>query len=234
MKKIKGVFFDIGYTLCCPVSNDWRLTKKFYSYIDLNDYSRLSKVKIEYAINESKRFLDEHHLLFTLDEEYRQNIEAYKIIADCLPELNLSYEMIKDIAYDRTYNMKNYSFYDGVKEVFQSLTIKYKLGIISDTWPSADNMLHSAEIYEYIDSFIYSCNLGVCKPDPIMFSKAVQEMDIDPGNTVFIDDSEENLEVADSFGIHPIMILTRSDKSKNGYPTINHISELEEVIDQYL
>lgn len=229
----KGIFFDIGYTLCYPANNDWRMTKKFYQYIDIGIYNRLSRERIEHAICESERFLDKNHLLWTMEEEYEQNIKAYQIIADSLPELDLSYEKIKAIAYDRTYNMRNYRFYDGVKELFLKLSINYKLGIISDTWPSADSMLRSAAIYKYIDTFTYSCNLGVRKPDITMFSDAIKKMGIAPKNTVFIDDSEENLEAAASFGINPILILTQSNRSINAYPSIKKITEIENVLEYY-
>ncbi|MCH5266294.1 MAG: HAD-IA family hydrolase [Lachnospiraceae bacterium] len=232
-KSDKGIFFDIGHTLCYPVSNDWRLTKKFYDSIDMNIFHTLGKERIVHAISESLRFLNEHHRLWTVEEEYEQNIDAYKILADCLPELHLPDERIRDIAYDRTYNMDNYCFYDGLKELFQRLSPKYKIGIISDTWPSADNVLRQAGIYEYIDTFTYSCNLGVCKPNPAMFSDAVEKMGIAPENTIFVDDSEKNLEAAAALGMNPVMILTRSDKSQNGYPVIHRISEMETAIDYY-
>ena len=233
MKTNKGIFFDIGYTLCYPVSNDWRLTKKFFSCIDMDVFNKLSGSKIEYALNSSKKFLDKHHLLWTLEEEYEQNIKAYRIIADCLPELGLTINMIKEIAYDRTYNMGNYCFYDGIKELFQMLSTNYKIGIISDTWPSADNMLRSAAIYDYIDTFTYSCNLGVCKPNTVMFADAIEKMGLAPHDTVFIDDLEENLEAAIAFGINPIMILTHTNKSENKYPSINELSEVKNALSYY-
>lgn len=104
---IKGIFFDIGYTLCKPKNGNWRLTDKFYEYIKYDVFMNVSEQRIIDALKKSSKYLDENHLLSSLDEEYQQNIIAYSIIAKELPELGLSRYSIENIAYDRTYNMDN-------------------------------------------------------------------------------------------------------------------------------
>lgn len=113
---IKGVFFDIGYTLCEPATGDWMFTHKFFDNIKIGSLKNLPKDRIIMARQKSSKYLNDNHFLKTLDEEYEQNIIAYSIIAEEIPELNISNEKVREIAYDRTYNMSNYRFYYDVKQ----------------------------------------------------------------------------------------------------------------------
>lgn len=209
---IKGIFFDIGYTLCEPMAGDWRFTTKFYELIDKDTLNQIPQERIIRAFQKSSKYLDDNHFLKTLQEEYEQNIVAYTLMADELPELNLTHENIKTIAYDRTFNMSNYRFYDDVKTTLEKLSKNFKLGVISDTWPSADNMLIAAGVHQYFSTFTYSCFLGTYKPDQIMYEDAINQMGFQPEQTIFIDDSIKNLEAAKKMGIIPILYTTRVDQ----------------------
>ena len=206
---IKGIFFDIGYTLCEPVSGDWRFTAKFLTIAGISNLKALPQDRITDAYQKSSEYLNDNHLLKTLEEEYEQNVVSYSMIAGELPELNFTEDDIRDIAYDKTYNMGNYRFYPDVKQTIEQLHAKYKLGIISDTWPSVDNMLKAADINQYFHSLTYSCHLGTCKPDMRMYIDAIDKMGYSPEQTIFIDDSPENLDAAKEIGIMPILITTR-------------------------
>ena len=195
-RDIKAIFFDIGYTLCEPVTGDWRATPKFYEYFKPEYFQKLEKEKIKKAFMAGYEVLNNTKQVKTLQEELQLNIESYKAMADILKEINLSDENIFEIAKDRTYNMKNYAFYNDVIRVVSQLKQKYKIGIISDTWPSADDMLKEVGIYEYIDSFTYSCYLGTEKPDARMYLNALDDLNVKAENSVFIDDSIKNLEAA--------------------------------------
>lgn len=92
-------------------------------------------MKIRKARHEGIRFLEENHLLKTMEEEEEQYTEFYSIVSKELG-LGLSLNELKEIANDRTYNMENYLTYPGTVEAVKKLSESFKLGIISDTWPS--------------------------------------------------------------------------------------------------
>ena len=54
---------------------------------------------------------------------------------------------------------------------------------------------------ELLDGQLYSCDLGVAKPDPAYFARAVAQIGCDPGAALFIDDREPNVLGARSAGL---------------------------------
>ena len=54
---------------------------------------------------------------------------------------------------------------------------------------------------ELLDGQLYSCDLGVAKPDPAYFTRAVAQIGCDPGAALFIDDREANVLGARSAGL---------------------------------
>lgn len=57
---------------------------------------------------------------------------------------------------------------------------------------------------QYFDAFLSSCYLGLRKPDQKIFRVALEVLQANAAETVFIDDREENCSAAASLGIHAI------------------------------
>lgn len=54
---------------------------------------------------------------------------------------------------------------------------------------------------ELLDGQLYSCELGVAKPDPAYFTAALERIGYSPGSALFIDDREPNVLGARSAGL---------------------------------
>lgn len=221
----KGIFFDIGYVLCQMNTGDWRATNKFYEYVPEEYLRQLPADTIRLAYEKSDEVLNSYPFVRTLAEEYQMHKEAYEEMIRVLPDMDVSKKQICEIAKDRTYNMDNYLIYEDVKEVLSALREKYKIGIISDTWPSADDVLKRAGVFSDIDSFTYSCYLGVTKPDGKMYEHALKGIALAGKETVFIDDSEKNLEGAAAYGIHPVLKRMGGEKGTSGFREVESLRE---------
>lgn len=57
----------------------------------------------------------------------------------------------------------------------------------------------------------YSFNLGMIKPDPEIFSYVLNDGDLNPSETFFIDDTLENVEAASRFGIRAYHLTSDLD-----------------------
>lgn len=204
LKDKKVIFFDVGYTLDAPASGDWVFTNKFLELAG----ERL-KLHSEEEIREAKeagiRFLNQDHLLTTVEAEYLQFVRFYTIISEML-QLGLTGEEREEIARDRAYNMENYIPYPGIQEVLETLGRTHKLGVISDTWPSIEPQLEYLGVSKYFSFTTFSCSLGTVKPDRRMYLDALGKAGVPAEKTVFIDDSVRNLEGAAALGITPILI----------------------------
>lgn len=204
LKDKEVIFFDVGHTIDMPASGDWRLTKKF-NEIAGNDLKGIPGSLIDEALKTAGAYLDANHLCKTEEEECERFYNYYRIIFECL-DLGIADGKIREIAYDRTYNMDNYIIYPDARDVIEILSHTYRLGIISDTWPSIWNQLGSLGVLDFFTYATYSFELGVYKPDKRMFLDALSKCGCEAEKTVFIDDVPVNLEGAAEFGITPVLI----------------------------
>jgi putative hydrolase of the HAD superfamily len=241
---IKGVFLDLGWTIFRPANSDWFVTQMMLKFTSLDAINNLPQDKRNTAFDKALKYLDDHHLLFTEDEEIEQFKAFYNIIAAELPELGITAEQANEIGESKVLDTNNFIFFDKSRETLLKLKEKYKLGIISDTWPSADRILRSGNVEDLFDYKTYSCHLGTWKPDKRMYLHALEQMGFPPEQTVFVDDWEDNLDGAAECGIKPILIKTRinaapippgqrySETSMDSgkYPSINAIEELPHLL----
>ena len=84
---IKGIFFDLGWTIFRPVNDNWFINQKMLEFTSMQIIDSLPSEKRKTAFNKALKYLDDNHLLFSEDEEVEQFAGFYKIIAAELPEL---------------------------------------------------------------------------------------------------------------------------------------------------
>lgn len=228
---IKGIFLDIGWTMNAPASYHWLLPIKFEEIVGIDRFLGLGEQKIESAMEKGIQFLDDNHLIKTTQEEYEQFIDFYELLNRELSELLLSRKDVEQIAHDKVYNDENFLFYGDVHPALKALQQKYALGIISDTWPSVRRVLTNAGVIGYFSSITFSCELGVFKPHQDMYLHALRGLSLPPEQTVFVDDSVENLLGAKEHGINPILIVRREmPAGGEKLPHIHSLLELDDAI----
>jgi FMN phosphatase YigB (HAD superfamily) len=86
---------------------------------------------------------------------------------------------------------------------------KYKTALLSNAWSGAREALTSR--YPCLDAFdvaVFSCEVGLAKPDPAIYSLILDRVNVDAENAIFVDDNEKNIESAAALGIHAIRFLT--------------------------
>ena len=229
LKNIRGIFFDLGGTLIYPPSGSWMFSELAYSYFPKD---RLKEPAVQAALAKASRRLDEHHLLQSVEEEYAQFYEYYRAAAGAMPELGLSEEDLRVVTEDKVYNKQdNYKLFSDSLETLEAVHGRYRLGIISDTWPSIVPLLEYLDIAKYFDCFTYSFQLGTFKPDHRMYADALSKMGLPAENTVFIDDSARNLAGAKEAGINPVLVRTMPGiEPAQGLPDIDRISGLLDLL----
>lgn len=225
-KPIRGIFFDLGWTLLRPATGDWLFTAKALEYIDTQVLRSISQDRLNEAISKANMFLQDRVFL-TEEEELDLRINAYRTIAEMLPEMKISREQVETIAYARVYNDDNYVLFNDSKKTLVFLKPNYRIGIISDTEPSIKRVLKKAGIYDYFDNMTLSYEVGVTKPSLRIFEHALEAMGLPSEETVFIDDYGTNLDSASALGIQPILILSRpNSKHSTKYVNIKNISNI--------
>jgi HAD superfamily hydrolase (TIGR01549 family) len=62
--------------------------------------------------------------------------------------------------------------------------------------PYSERLLQERTFFQYFDGGLFSGVVGLVKPEPAMFARAESELELDPDNTVFIDDNKHNVQAA--------------------------------------
>ncbi|MGA2349249.1 MAG: HAD family phosphatase [Terracidiphilus sp.] len=75
-----------------------------------------------------------------------------------------------------------------------------------------DSVLESVEReFDWIHRFdvlVWSYQLGIAKPDPAIYRYTLAELGVQPHETLFIDDKQENVEAAQTLGIQAIQFFS--------------------------
>ena len=171
------VFFDVGGVLL----------------IDFIDW-KIRDLAAKYSIHES--------LLFSAKKQLRPLADSGKI-SD--PEFWTSLLKTVDIVADKDdIDLEPYMKpIDGGIDIVKQLKANgFTVAILSNDSVEMSN--HRRKKYGFDDLFdkiIISCYHGVIKPDSRIYEIAVNELNVKPGQSIFIDDRQDNIDAANKAGI---------------------------------
>ena len=108
-----------------------------------------------------------------------------------------------------SFREESLDFLDKVRE-------RYQIFLLSNT-----NNIHLTSFYEiyhqkerkksfeqYFNKAFYSFEIGLRKPDIECYEWVLNDLKIDPGKTLFIDDSEKNIVGAEKVGLQTILLTS--------------------------
>ena len=73
-----------------------------------------------------------------------------------------------------------------------------------ETWPLA---VQRFDFLGWFETAVVSGEVGLAKPDPRIYSAAIERCRLAPERTVFVDDRLENVEAARAFGMHGLQFI---------------------------
>lgn len=204
--KIKAILFDSGRVLNAPRTGHWFITPNFFTYVDKKKFNSINSCQKKLAFNKAGEYIHKQNFILNEDEEYKHFIEYYRIFSKYLPELQLQNKDVQAIAKDCVYNYDKYSFFDDAVDLIPELSKSYKLAVVSDAWPSLENVFKRANLRDYFSSFVISSIKGVTKPNELMYETALKELNVSPEETIFIDDNIKNCDGAIKLGINSFVL----------------------------
>ena len=202
----KYIALDFGKVIAGPTTGHWDITPKFLELIDINtiDIDKLNEVMEKHG-----HILGEK--VTNLEEEYDMHLRFYDLV---LTEFNYKKEIAEKIAYDITYNYDKFFLYNNIYDELQKLKDKYHLFLVTDNWPCVIYYLKEYNLYDYFDNVYISSFYGVEKKDKVLFDYPINELNIKPGEALFIDDNELNLDNAKEKGFD-VMLMDIENGIKN-------------------
>ena len=97
----------------------------------------------------------------------------------------------------------------------------YRLFVLSNMSKEYIDYLRKMPVYQYFEADVVSCDVGLIKPEREIYSLLLERFNLDPAQTMFIDDRKENVLAAAELGITPFHF-----DRKNPEQSCNQIREL--------
>ncbi len=223
--EIKNVIFDVGGVLAGPKSGHWFITPNFWDIVkkDKIDEEKLIILLQKYIYlqtQEPKTEEEEHSMFFNY---------YYHVLNEIRYKESLT-QTCNELANDCVYNDDKFIFYDDVNNTLVKLSNKYNLYIISNGWPSSIRVLKNKKINIYFKDVIISSMYGTTKEENLFDVFFEINKDIDPKQSIYIDDRQHILKKANSYGFKTLLMDRKNKIIQSEFVTINDMYEIEDTI----
>lgn len=176
MEGIKNIVFDLGGVVFARDPRKFeREFIEFFSYI---------------ALPEMPHFWEEYDRGVSTYERVINDLAEYNNCDRELAEHNLRRSIVTQEEIPATKSL--------IAELKEA---KYKLYVLSNMALDFIEFLRTKEVYKYFDGEVVSCHEKVVKPDAEIYKILVDRYDLNPQETLFIDDRKSNIEAARNEGI---------------------------------
>jgi len=232
MDKLKAILFDIDDTLF-----DRAEAQRKWAHLMIQEYREVfkgieQKVAVNTLLKSDRIATEECNRTHSRDVA---RIGRFKIF---LKLLNLSSEPAEDITvlYVKSYPQIN-SPVKGAKSVIEHLAKRFQLGIVSNGFRDVQyQKLESLEIKDLFDCIVLSAEVGVWKPDPRLFLKAISLLERRSEECMYVGNSyEDDILGAKKAGIqtcwfNPVGAPAVQKGYKPNY-VVQKLSEILEIVD---
>lgn len=193
-QNLEAIIFDLGGVL---LNIDYQLTKKAFGSLQIPDFDQhFSQLRQS-----------------TLFDDLETGKISTATFCDALrtqTNTQLSNEQITE-----AWNAMLLDFPRRRLQILQQLSLRYRLFLLSNT-----NEIHEAAFNQifvqcqgagehlsyYFEKVYYSHRMGMRKPDKNIFLHILNENNLKPEETLFIDDSPQHIATAKDLGLHTIFL----------------------------
>lgn len=123
------------------------------------------------------------------------------------------YPQLGDVEFLKSHIRENFKEVLGTREIVVKLKeLGYTLALLSvhsKEW--VDYCEEKFDFHKLFDVRVYSYDIKASKPDPKSFEFTLEKLKAKPEECLFIDDSDINVEAAESLGIKSILFTTAED-----------------------
>lgn len=207
---IRAVLFDFGDTLV--LFDRWDYDKCLRKM--LHSLSQ-SNVVVPCSYGEFKRvYFDVRRRMYREVEKYCGEVDFCVRLAATLKRFGMNFahedRIIADAAdaffegWDEDMRIEDYT-----RLVLQSLRATYRMGVITN-FPCRKALLATLERFSltrFFETIVISAELGVRKPNPKIFTKALRILNVEASDTVFVGDSvKTDIFGAENVGMKTILV----------------------------
>lgn len=223
-KEISDVFFDLDHTLWDFDRNSQLAFQRVFAKHDIEiEISEFIKVYEPINFNYWKLFREE---LVTKQELRRGRLsDTFQSF-----HLHFSIEVIDELAEAYIDELpKDNHLFEGTLEILEYLSKKYRLHIITNGFHNVQCLkLEKSGIAKYFDTVTTSEEVGLKKPNPIIFKKAMEKALVEASESIMIGDTfEADILGAEAVGMHTLFYNYRKIVTPSGYRVVDSLVEIK-------
>jgi len=225
-KQITDIFFDLDHTLWDFDRNSklafYRVFAQHGITINMDDF-----IKVYEPIN------FQYWKLYREERIDKQGLRRGRFLDAFQPfGMEFSNEEVDLLATSYIVELpKENHLFDGVVEILNYLSEKqYKLHIITNGFEEVQYLkLKNSTINNYFNTVTTSEEVGVKKPNPLVFKRALKKANATAANSMMIGDTfEADILGAEAVGMHTLFYNYRKEIPPHNYSVINEIPEIKE------
>jgi len=189
-QKIKALIFDVGGVLFLPKDNG----KEKHLLSSFEEACLLLK---NFGVDTSESFKNLRDIYM---KSSRGDISKEETLNLMSKELKIPSEKLENL-FEKVYSentVENKNLYDYVIGLKNK---GYKIGILSTQFHLSKGVLIPEKYYKNFNALEISCDDKLRKPDRKAFKLIIQRLGIRAEESIFVDDKQENLDVAKNLGM---------------------------------
>lgn len=228
MTQIQHVFFDLDHTL-------WDFEKNSDLTFEKIFIKHKISLKIDVFLTIYKPINHQYWKLFS-EEKVSKSQLRYGRLKDTFDALNytVSDDLIDEIANNYLDFLPDFNYlFDGAIEILEYLKGKYELHIITNGFNEVqDKKLKNSNIYHYFDKIITSESVGFKKPNPKVFTYALDLANAKKENSIMIGDNlGADIQGALNVGIRAIHCnFDNKPVSSSNFISVNSLIEIKKYL----
>jgi len=216
MAKRRFIFFDVGNTLLFP--NRDRILAP------LPEEKRPSLEAWQALERRTKKEFDQELTSGKVDHGFWWTFHTH-----LLDELNSSDEDVRNALVVNTQNSANWDqILAGTRDALERIKHRYEIAVISNSDGRIDAVLRRCGICDCFESVTDSGNVGQEKPHPAIFAAALQAMNANPAESLYVGDVYSVDYVgARNAGMQAVLFDVAGTYRDQQYPRVESLVELE-------
>lgn len=227
MIKLTDVFFDLDHTL-------WDFDKNSSLAFERVFKTHNIKLDIEDFLEVYEPINLEYWRLFRNDTVTKQELRRGRLI-DAFKTFKVSYSIAEIDAMAASYidelPVDNYLFNDAL-DILQYLSKKYTLHIITNGFHEVQHLkLKNSGIESFFKTVTTSEEVGLKKPNPIIFETALEKALVTPEKSMMIGDSfEADILGAKAIGMQTLFYNYRKIETPENQMVVKNLIEIKKYI----
>jgi putative hydrolase of the HAD superfamily len=207
---VRAVLFDAGETLVHPAPS---FPELFTEVLAAAGHEREPQQVIDASRSVFHRFSEaaRDNELWTTSPERSERFWL-SVYARMLDELGLDGDTgLRDTLYATFTDPANYALFDDVETTIEALgSAALTLGIVSNFEAWLEDLLQSLGVRDAFAVRVISGIEGVEKPDPAIFRRALERLNVDAADVLYVGDNPEfDVAPAAAVGMTPVLIDRR-------------------------